>query len=159
MARQLKVLAKAVPAMTLTVNCPNGHVLKVKDECAGKTGRCPHCQAQVTVPLRQGLSDDNVMGFMERPRPPQPPRDAGRTAACRYGRGIREHSSGGEGPPVTTPARQAPAEAAHGFTILRRKKSCPQCDNRVSFAFTICPRCGTPLAHIPILSPRSDAIG
>jgi len=46
--------------------CPGcGKGLKVKDELAGKKGKCPHCQQPVTVPadLPLGLFMDQVAPF------------------------------------------------------------------------------------------------
>jgi hypothetical protein len=35
--------------MGIRVECPHGHVFKVKDKYAGKKGLCPHCEGQVIV--------------------------------------------------------------------------------------------------------------
>ncbi len=35
--------------MGIRVECPNGHVFKVKDKYAGKKGVCPHCKGHVVV--------------------------------------------------------------------------------------------------------------
>jgi len=35
--------------MGIRVECPNGHIFKVKDKYAGKKGLCPHCKGQVQV--------------------------------------------------------------------------------------------------------------
>src|SRR5690606_28064288 len=35
--------------MGIQVECPHGHVFKVKDKYAGKRGLCPHCKGQVVV--------------------------------------------------------------------------------------------------------------
>jgi len=35
--------------MGIRVECPNGHVFKVKDKYAGKKGICPHCDGKVVV--------------------------------------------------------------------------------------------------------------
>ena len=37
-------------SMSIQVVCPNGHVLKVSDDYAGKMGLCPVCKARIKVP-------------------------------------------------------------------------------------------------------------
>ena len=44
--------------MSIKVVCPNGHVLRVKDSLAGKTGLCPTCKARVSVPEPETSSMD-----------------------------------------------------------------------------------------------------
>ena len=59
--------------MAITAKCPNGHVLKVKDEFAGKSGLCPHCHSRILVPMpvhpieTEGISDDEVLGLLGPP--------------------------------------------------------------------------------------------
>lgn len=38
------------------MECPHGHVFKVKDKYAGKRGLCPHCPGQTVVKVPDGLS-------------------------------------------------------------------------------------------------------
>ena len=61
--------------MSISVQCPNGHQLKVKDEYAGKRGRCPKCQAPIQIPAlpvdaEEELFDDE---FPEEELAPAPP--------------------------------------------------------------------------------------
>jgi hypothetical protein len=123
--------------MAITVTCPNGHALKVKDELAGKTGLCPHCKAKVHVPLPgQCVSDDDIMAML----------------------GPSAPSSGGDAHDPPAPSESAPSKYAVagdgmeeagimkvGSSALQRKKVCPQCGGQTSVAFAHCPRCGTPL--------------
>ena len=52
--------------MSIQVVCPNGHVLKVSDEYAGKTGLCPVCKSRVRVPQpsEDQLSEDAILGIL-----------------------------------------------------------------------------------------------
>ena len=69
--------------MSISAKCPNGHVLKVKDEYAGKSGLCPHCGSRVSVPVpsaeKSRISDDDILGLLGEPSkvtaepPPVPP--------------------------------------------------------------------------------------
>jgi anti-sigma B factor antagonist len=44
--------------MSICVRCPNGHVVRVKEEYAGKNGLCPHCRAKMHVPLLERPSGE-----------------------------------------------------------------------------------------------------
>ncbi len=130
--------------MAISVKCPNGHVLKVKDECAGKSGLCPHCHSRVFVPMpvhtaeKARISDDEILGVLGPPRkvkaePPPPP------------------------PPSTSAldsVHDAPQQESGisllGSSLFRKQKVCPHCAHAASIAFTNCPRCGTPLPDIAV---------
>jgi ribosomal protein S27AE len=122
--------------MAVSVKCPNGHLLKVKDEFAGKSGLCPHCQTRVFVPMpvhtgeKDRISDDEILGLLGPPRKvkaePPPPSDS------------------------VLDSGYDPAES--GISLLRssvsqKQKACPLCGHMSSMAFTHCPRCGTQLAE------------
>ena len=42
--------------MGIQVECPNGHVFKVKEKYAGKKGICPLCPGKVSVQVPDTLS-------------------------------------------------------------------------------------------------------
>lgn len=42
--------------MGITVECPHGHIFKVKDKYAGRKGLCPRCPGQVVVQVPDLLS-------------------------------------------------------------------------------------------------------
>ncbi len=126
--------------MAISAKCANGHVLRVKDEFAGKNGLCPHCGSRVFVPMpvhtaeKARISDDEILGLLGRPRkvkaaPPPPPSDT-----------------------VLDSAPDAPQPESGislaGSSILKKQKVCPQCANTTSISFTHCPRCGTPLPEL-----------
>ncbi|NQT13029.1 MAG: hypothetical protein HQ582_09795, partial [Planctomycetes bacterium] len=52
--------------MSIQVVCPNGHVLKVSDDFAGKMGLCPVCKARIKVPQpsEEQLSEDAIMSIL-----------------------------------------------------------------------------------------------
>jgi hypothetical protein len=141
--------------MAISIKCPNGHDLKVKDEYAGKSGLCPHCHAKVQVPVPPPkpvarpsgkVSDDDVLAMLGPPR--------------RVKVEAEEEEGGGPAfPPRKPPAAEesihdaaanksdSPASGISllGASVLRREKLCPHCGNLTSQSFTHCPRCGTPL--------------
>jgi predicted amidophosphoribosyltransferase len=109
--------------MAIELTCPNGHKLKVKDEFAGRAGLCPCCKARVDVPKKVDHLDDAILSVLG----PQ----------------------GAE----SAPKPQAPDVISELFSATKRKKVCPSCGGETSYAFTICPRCGTPLPNTP--GPRA----
>src|SRR3972149_6754662 len=53
--------------MSIQVRCPNGHLLKVKNAMAGKTGLCPMCKGQVYVyvPIPEPtLSEEGILDII-----------------------------------------------------------------------------------------------
>ena len=100
----------------ITVTCSNGHRLRVKDSCAGKSGRCPHCHVLIRVPANEIAFEDEILKIVGGP-------------------------SIHDGAEASKESRTSLA----GSSLIRRMKECTQCCQVVSFAFTICPRCGTPL--------------
>lgn len=111
--------------MSIHVNCPNGHALKVKPEYAGRTGICPKCGAKVYVPEPKpvAISDDDVLDLLG----PAPQREArepfGDSGFISGASGIHGQGAGG-------------AEGA-----ARPKRTCPKCERSVSASFHFCPYC------------------
>jgi hypothetical protein len=110
--------------MAIEFKCPNGHKLKVKDTSAGKTGRCPVCNALVRVPVPHGasLSEDAILGILG-PAAPSGPAEP-------PAEGFADGFSG-------TPERMAP-----------KRKSCPQCHAEIEQETHICPQCRTYIAGL-----------
>ncbi len=129
--------------MGITATCANGHVLKVKDEFAGKTGLCPHCRARVFVPMpvhirdNARITDDEILGLLG--GPPQ----AARAAAD-------ESDSVLDGGAVSPPSETSRDTTVSllAASALRKVKTCPKCQRTASTAFAHCPRCGSPLGEI-----------
>ena len=124
--------------MSITVQCPNGHVLKVKNVFAGKSGLCPECHARVYVPAPQKtMSEDDILGLMGPPRAVPP------IAPDAFAHAVAE-ASDAESVYDEPPASQSGINLLNS-SILKRKKLCPHCGIFVSLAFNTCPRCGSPL--------------
>ncbi|HUY32687.1 MAG TPA: hypothetical protein VMV69_07875 [Pirellulales bacterium] len=110
--------------MAIEVKCPNEHLLKIGSGLAGRTVRCPRCQAAVVVPqpLRE-VSEQAILEFLG-PAPMNPVRAAA---------------------PGLPPEADPPAEPA----VLRLRghlgefKTCPKCQREVRAAYDICPHCNT----------------
>ncbi len=62
--------------MTIRMSCPNGHKLKIKDELAGKIGRCPACKAKFLIPRLEAapvssISEDEIIDVLAPDDPTQ----------------------------------------------------------------------------------------
>jgi hypothetical protein len=107
--------------MSIRVNCPNGHPLRVNETLAGKTGLCPVCKALVKVPepmQSSEISEDQILNFLG---PHQPA-------------GPRKRENG-----VT--ARAAVDASAEG--PVPPKKSCARCNQEIPATTHVCPFCHT----------------
>ncbi len=122
--------------MSIQVSCPSGHVLRVKDSLAGKTGYCPHCRAKVHVPMPDGFSEDDVMSLLGPPPPPleEEVEEPEAEATARQDR-----------PHVKRQDAEESGVALFWSSSRQRPKTCPNCHKRVSFSFSVCPSCGTPI--------------
>ena len=72
--------------MSITVTCPNGHLLHVEDKHAGRSGKCPHCHFLVHVPKPGQVLEDEILAIIEPPavaRPRQRPVRSRRNATIR----------------------------------------------------------------------------
>jgi hypothetical protein len=109
--------------MSIEVTCPNGHVLRVKDSLAGKTGLCPMCRARVVVPIPNGsLSEDEIINVLG----PHDPSQSGCGSTII-----------GNRPAERTVASPAPP-----------KKSCSKCNREIASGTHICPFCRTYIASL-----------
>jgi hypothetical protein len=133
--------------MVIIVCCRNGHVLRVKDEYAGKTGFCPHCRCKVEVPPsapetgERGMSEEEVLAALGTPRQraglafDQPaPKDASRPLE----EDVREDS-------VHDSEESESGISLLGSATARPQQRCAKCGHVMSVAFMHCPRCGDPL--------------
>src|ERR1700681_1917125 len=104
--------------MSIRVQCPNGHTLKVKDEFAGRAGRCPHCHARVEVPSTKKISDEDVVDILGPP--------------------VRTEEM-----PVHQEARQdGSGLSLLGSSIMRRRtKICTNCRAEILERYDVCPHC------------------
>ena len=107
--------------MSIAVVCRNGHSLKVKECCAGKTGRCPICRAIIEVPDPEAdrLSDEDILDILG----PYTPGAAGDSLDLKR---------------ASRPSLLDQLEAASP-----RKKVCEKCDAEIAVSSRICPHCRT----------------
>lgn len=118
--------------MGIRVECPHGHVFKVKDKYAGKRGLCPHCRGQVEVRVPSVMSDESAA-------------DAYRRAV------IEEHKAAHAAPPPASSSsvlEDHPAERGSGTSgsllgssIIRHNLKC-KCGAKAPMWYARCPSCG-----------------
>ena len=52
--------------MGIRVECPHGHIFKVKDKYAGRKGLCPKCPGQVVVQVPDVLTSEETLAAHRR---------------------------------------------------------------------------------------------
>jgi len=138
--------------MSIKVNCPNGHVLQVKGEFAGKSGLCPFCKVRIVVPQserqegperpeRQAVSEDDLLAFLG------PPRVVARPVVSREPPPHHYHSETQRETPRKDEPKKEDAVSPAGSSLLRRKKVCPKCCEIISVSHADCPCCHTSLSE------------
>jgi RNA polymerase subunit RPABC4/transcription elongation factor Spt4 len=114
--------------MSIKVTCPRGHVLKVKNSMAGKTGLCPFCKDPVYVPPPEKpktFSEDNILDIIGE-MPPSPSQVGGSGIDLDEFRPHRPDKSHRETP----------------------WKTCVKCNRDIPSQSHICPYCHTYIAEI-----------
>jgi hypothetical protein len=124
--------------MGIRVECPHGHVFKVKDKYAGKKGLCPHCEGQVIVQVPD-------LGATEASETLQ------REAIQR--RQAHAHHSSSSGSHVFDDPSEMPSAPSSGTSgsllgssVIRHNVKC-KCGQHVPMWYARCPACGQYLDH------------
>ena len=127
--------------MGIQVECPNGHIFKVKDKYAGKKGLCPHCEGQVIVLVPDALAANEASGILQREAIQR------RQAAAHH-----SHPSN-SGSHVFDDPNEMPAAAGSGTSgsllgssVIRHNVRC-KCGQHVPMWYARCPACGQYLEH------------
>ena len=109
--------------MAIEIRCSNGHTLRVKDECAGRSGLCPHCHTRVQVPATRPIHEDDPECVLDSPQHPE------------------------EGEEIYVFRQLYNSSTSLGSSgVLKKVKVCQQCGKLASYSFSECPRCGTTLS-------------
>lgn len=120
--------------MSIQVVCPNGHMLKIADDWAGKKGLCPVCKARVKVPKPSDdqLSEDAILNILG---------DYDPSKSWRKLTDVPDPAAADA--PKAAKAKSSPE--AEGKTAVEGatppKKSCPQCNREIAAGIEICPHC------------------
>jgi hypothetical protein len=131
--------------MGIRVECPNGHIFKVKDKYAGKKGLCPHCEGQVVVMVPDALTTTPAGDVLQQ--------EAIRRRQAAHHHHPHPHSSGGSGSHVFDDPSEMPAAASSGTSgsllgssVIRHNIKC-KCGEHVPMWYARCPACGQYLEH------------
>jgi hypothetical protein len=129
--------------MGIRVECPNGHVFKVKDKYAGKKGLCPHCEGQVLVQVPDALTASQTSDVLQREAIQR------RQAAQHH----QPHSSSSGSHVFDDPnelVASSPSSSASGSllgsSVIRHNIKC-KCGQHVPMWYARCPACGAYLEH------------
>jgi Zn finger protein HypA/HybF involved in hydrogenase expression len=127
--------------MGIQVECPNGHVFKVKDKYAGKKGLCPHCEGQVIVVVPDAFSMLDETDELQK--------DA-----------IRHRQAAKQKTPSSSSSSSSVLDDSHEFgstpgtsgsllgsSVIRHNVKCVKCGERVPMWYARCPHCGDYLEH------------
>ncbi|HEX4414147.1 MAG TPA: hypothetical protein VH107_11005 [Lacipirellulaceae bacterium] len=127
--------------MGIQVECPHGHVFKVKDKYAGKKGLCPHCEGQVIVQVPDALTVSESSETLQREAIQR------RQASTQVG-----HSSTSDSHVFDDPAEAVAAPGSGtsgsllGSSVIRHNIKC-KCGQHVPMWYARCPACGAYLDH------------
>jgi hypothetical protein len=125
--------------MGIQVECPNGHVFKVKDKYAGKKGLCPHCEGQVIVVVPDALSSLTENEEFQKD-------------ALRSRQAAKHASPGSSSSSVLDDSHDlgsTPGTSGSllGSSVIRHHIKCANCGERVPMWYARCPHCGVYLEH------------
>jgi hypothetical protein len=128
--------------MGIQVECPHGHIFKVKDKYAGKKGLCPHCEGQVIVQVPDALTVSETSETLQREALQR------RQAAQSH----PAHASSTGSHVFDDPAEQPSAPSSGtsgsllGSSVIRHNIKC-KCGQHVPMWYARCPACGAYLDH------------
>jgi hypothetical protein len=125
--------------MGIRVECPNGHVFKVKDKYAGKKGLCPHCEGQVIVHVPDALTSgvDEILQQEAIQR---------RQAAQHHVTPTGTHVFDDPNEAVAAAPGSGTSGSLLGSSVIRHNIRC-KCGEHVPMWYARCPACGAYLEH------------
>jgi hypothetical protein len=128
--------------MGIQVECPHGHIFKVKDKYAGKKGLCPHCEGQVLVQVPDALTVTESSEVLQREAIQR------RQAAQQHA--PHQSSSGSHvfDDPADHPSAPGSGTSGSllGSSVIRHNIRC-KCGQHVPMWYARCPACGAYLEH------------
>ena len=128
--------------MGIRVECPNGHIFKVKDKYAGKKGLCPHCEGQVIVQVPDALTANPAGDVLQREAIQR--RQAGRRSD--------PHKPASDSHVFDDPSEAVAAPSSGtsgsllGSSVIRHNIKC-KCGEHVPMWYARCPACGQYIDH------------
>ena len=128
--------------MGIQVECPHGHIFKVKDKYAGKKGLCPHCEGQVIVQVPDALTATPASEVLQR-----------EAIARRHAHQHTDSQQSSSGSHVFDDPNEGPAAPSSGTSgsllgssVIRHNVKC-RCGQHVPMWYARCPGCGQYIEH------------
>ena len=128
--------------MGIQVECPHGHIFKVKDKYAGKKGLCPHCEGQVIVQVPDALTATPASEVLQR-----------EAIARRHAHHHTDSQQSTSGSHVFDDPAEGPAAPSSGTSgsllgssVIRHNVKC-RCGQHVPMWYARCPGCGQYIEH------------
>jgi hypothetical protein len=127
--------------MGIQVECPNGHVFKVKDKYAGKKGLCPHCDGEVMVQVPDALTVSETSDTLQREAIQRRQSQQHKQAASSSGSHVFDD-------PAEQPAAAGSGTSGSllGSSVIRHNIKC-KCGQHVPMWYARCPACAAYLDH------------
>lgn len=117
--------------MGIRVECPHGHVFKVKDKYAGKKGLCPHCHDQVVIRVPDMLHSAETL-------------EAHKRAVAEEKRAQQSAASAGASSVLDDTTHHEDASSSGSLlssSVIRHNVKCT-CGQPVPMWYAKCPNCG-----------------
>ncbi len=128
--------------MGIQVECPHGHIFKVKDKYAGKVGLCPHCEGEVKVHVPDALTATPSSDILQR--------EAIQRRQAAQHHTPRPASSGSHVFDDPAEGVDSPSSSTSGSllgsSVIRHNIKC-KCGQHVPMWYARCPACGAYLDH------------
>jgi hypothetical protein len=126
--------------MGIRVECPHGHVFKVKDKYAGKKGLCPHCEGQVIVLVPDAMTTE-ASDVLQREAIQRRQKAQQASAASSSGSHVFDD-------PNEMPYTQSSGTSGSllGSSVIRHNIKC-KCGEHVPMWYARCPACGQYIDH------------
>lgn len=121
--------------MGIEVECPHGHIFRVKDKYAGQKGLCPQCEGQVVVQVPDVLSAKETNRAYRR---------------AIIGQHRAEHPVAGPDSSIFDNPQEESSDTKKGLlgsSVIRHRVKCTRCGEAVPMWFAKCPLCGEFLQH------------
>ncbi len=114
--------------MGIQVECPNGHIFKVKEKYAGKKGICPLCTGKVSVQVPDTLSAITA---------PAKSKSTAAGSSDDMSESVLDDSHGHpKGPP------SGKSGSLLNSSLIRDQATCKRCGAKVPMWFASCSACG-----------------
>jgi hypothetical protein len=127
--------------MGIQVECPHGHIFKVKDKYAGKKGLCPHCEGQVIVQVPDALTANPASDTLQREAIER--RRAAQQAKAASSSGSHVFDDPND---MVAASSSSTSGSLLGSSVIRHNIKC-QCGQHVPMWYARCPACGQYLEH------------